>query len=125
MAEMKTHDPRADLRALIGEPAYKIWAKAPDLSICVQEMSSIEAFSEMADKQAYTAWVQEYKRVINLAEAHSRELKSLRKTGDVWARAARMERLSQLSYYTTTAIHLRRLGKLWSIAQKAALQQAA
>jgi hypothetical protein len=120
-----TQNPRDTIVTLLGDYPYKIARNLPEITADIEEIESCGIFDKLTSKEEYLAWVRLYKSTIAQSEAHLRELKSLRKTGTIWEKAGRMETQQSLAKAVTTAIHMRRLGKIWSASQKRQIEKAA
>lgn len=113
------------MERFFGRNPYQLAAQLPDVSASPEEISRLEYFQGIQGREAYLAWVKDYKALVKQAADLSRALKADRRSQHENVQAQAQERLHMVRTKTTLAIHLRRLGKIWSAAQARALRDEA
>lgn len=118
-------DPRAAMRAFIGGYPWGRMSDMPELDAPIEAIDESGLFAGLETREAYLAWVADYKRLVNEAADHIRSQKALRKSRDEAVQYRSQEEADYIGRCVTVAIHMRRLGKRWSAARRAAEQSAA
>lgn len=108
---------RDAMARFFGTTPYQLSALLPDVSASAEEISELEIFKNISGRDAYLSWVREYKILIHQAADMSRMLKAERRSQAENIQISAQERLHVIKFATTLAIHLRRLGKIWSSSQ--------
>lgn len=113
------------ITTLLGAHPVSIGRRLPSLDCDPSEIATSGFLEKIETREAYLAWVSDYKAAIALASDNARSLKALRCSGDFETMVNAQAYLSQLRRAITVAIHARRLGKIWSRSRAIARQQAA
>ena len=97
--EINTNDLHARIKAQLGERyAGSILQDAPEVTSSAEEIHASEFFTHLANKDAYLAWVADYKSLIKEIEVHIKALKAETKVSDIWVQASAQSRLSDDRY---------------------------
>jgi hypothetical protein len=103
--------------ALNGEYGSVFLLSAPEIDATAGEIDEAGIFSHIEGRDAYLAWVADYKALIKDLEAYMRSLHTQRRTPGVDSQAFAQSALCSSAKDVTALILKRRLGKVWSAAQ--------